>query len=206
MRHPARLALLLLTLLLLAACGHSHPPQLAPLPANAVILAFGDSLTYSSGARDDESYPAQLERLIGRSVINAGVPGEITADGLRRLPGVLDEEQPALLILCHGGNDMLRKLDRQQTVANLRAMIELARSRNIQVVLVAVPQPTLLLRRPAEFYGELAEEMEVPLEDDALARIESDDALKSDPIHPNAAGYRALAEAIATLLRNSGAI
>ena len=204
MRYLAAIAVLL-TVVAVAACGN-QPPQLPRLASDAVILAFGDSLTYGTGVGVDASYPAVLEKLTGRTVINAGVPGEITADGVKRLPALLDEEHPDLLILCHGGNDLLRKLDRDQTIANLRTMILAARSRNIPVVLIAVPQPTLLLRESAEFYEQLAQEMQLPLEDDALARIESDDALKSDPIHPNANGYRELAGAINTLLQRSGAI
>lgn len=198
-------ALLLAATLLLAACGR-EVPRLAPLAPDAVILAFGDSLTYGSGARPEASYPVVLQQLIGRTVINAGVPGELSRGGLERLPEVLDEHEPALLILCHGGNDFLRKQDKAQTSANLRAMIQLARSRGIAVVLVAVPQPKLLFMEGAELYTQLAEELKLPLEAAILADIESDNGLKSDPIHPNGEGYRRMAQAIAELLNQAGAI
>jgi lysophospholipase L1-like esterase len=118
---------------------------------------------------------------------------------------VLEREKPALLILCHGGNDLLRRLDQQQTTSNLRAMIRLARARRIDVVIIAVPSPGIALS-PPPFYRETAAEMKIPLEENALTMVLSDGALKSDYIHPNAAGYRRLAESIAALLKKSGAV
>ena len=188
---------------LLASCG--KPAQLSPLGANDVVLAFGDSLTFGTGAAPAESYPAQLEILIGRKVVNAGVPGEISADGLQRLPGVLDEVQPKLLILCHGGNDFLRKLSDTDAAANLRAMIKLAKDKNIGVVLIATPKPGLLLSAP-DFYAELAKEFAIPFNDDALKNILRDNELKSDLIHPNAKGYAQISQTIAQLLKKSGAL
>ena len=75
------------------SCGEP-PPQLPKLSANAVILAFGDSLTYGTGAKDYESYPAVLSQLIGREVVNAGVPGEVSAAGLKRLPIEIERADP----------------------------------------------------------------------------------------------------------------
>ena len=85
-----------------------------------------------------------LERSVGTiKVVNAGVPGETSAQGLARLPGVLDEVKPKLLLLCHGGNDFLRRMDESQARANIRSMIALARDRGIAVVLLATPKPSL---------------------------------------------------------------
>jgi len=187
---------------LMACSSSTKSPRLA---RDAVILAFGDSLTFGTGARPTESYPAVLERLIGRQVVNSGVPGEVTAQGLSRLPGVLEKEKPALLILCHGGNDLLRQLDRQQTANNLREMIRLAREWGIAVVMIAVPSPGIALSPPA-FYREIAEEMKIPIEEKILPTVLSDSSLRSDYIHPNAEGYGRLAESIAALLKKSGAV
>ncbi|MBM4315482.1 MAG: hypothetical protein FJ122_16410 [Deltaproteobacteria bacterium] len=121
------------------------------------------------------------------------------------LPGVLEREKPALLILCHGGNDLLRRLDRQQTANNIRAMIRIARERGIGVILIAVPSPGLALS-PAPFYREIAAEMKIPLEEEALTGVLSDGSLRSDYIHPNAAGYRRLALSISALLKEKGAV
>jgi acyl-CoA thioesterase I len=203
MKRPWYFFVALLLLLQLAAC--SKTPQLPPLAADGVILAFGDSLTYGTGAGEGESYPAVLEKLSGRRVVNAGVPGEISEAGLQRLPEVLDRERPALLLLCHGGNDLLRKIDQSATANNLREMIRIARSKGVPVVLLAVPAPDLSLAPPA-YYGEIAKEAGTPIESKALPRILGKGGLKSDHIHPNAAGYRALAESVYDLLKKSGAL
>jgi lysophospholipase L1-like esterase len=170
-----------------------------------VVLAFGDSLTFGSGAAEAESYPAQLERLIGRRVVRAGVPGEVTAQALARLPGALDEYAPRLLLLCIGGNDFLRRLGNEQAERNVRAMIELARRRGVDVLLIGTPEPGLFPSPPA-FYASLAKELRVPYEADAITTVLKDARLKSDPIHPNAAGYRVIAERLAAVLKKNGAI
>jgi lysophospholipase L1-like esterase len=133
------------------------------------------------------------------------VPGEVTAQGLARLPASLDEYQPKLLLLCLGGNDMLHGLDPAGTEANLREMVKLARSRGVAVVLIAVPKPRLI-GGAAEFYRRVADELDVPLEDEVLVDVLRDNQYKSDMIHPNALGYRKIAQALADLLRNAGAI
>jgi acyl-CoA thioesterase-1 len=190
--------------LALASCGQ-QPPPLPKLGSGDVVLAFGDSLTYGTGAGQSESYPVVLAQLIGRKVVSAGVPGETTADGLDRLPAVLDEAQPRLVLLCMGGNDMLRRMDFATIESNLRSMVQMARGRGIGVILIGVPTPELFGGPPA-FYGKIAKDYSLPLENQVLHEVLFDRALKSDAIHPNARGYRRLAEAIAKLLRRSGAV
>ncbi|HEY6239990.1 MAG TPA: arylesterase [Burkholderiales bacterium] len=192
-----------LLLALLAACGGQ--PKLPPLAPDAVVLAFGDSLTFGTGANASESYPARLEVLIGRKVVSAGVPGETSAAGLARLPAALEEAKPQLVILCEGGNDFLQKLDDGQAADNIRGMVRLAKAQGAQVVLVGVPKPGLL-PSPAGFYADIAREFRLPYEATALKKILTDNALKSDLAHPNAAGYARLAEAIAALLKKTGAV
>lgn len=203
MKNAWQLLACLLFLLNCAAC--SKTAQLPPLASDAVILAFGDSLTFGTGAGEGESYPAVLEKLVSRRVVNAGVPGEISEAGLQRLPGVLDQEKPALLLLCHGGNDLLQKLDQKVTARNLREMIRIARAKGISVVLLSVPTPDLSLS-PPPYYAEIAAESGTPIETKALPRILGKSSLKSDYFHPNAAGYRELAGSVHKLLKKSGAL
>jgi len=196
-------ALLLAIAAFAAGCGGS--PKLAPLAPDAVVLAFGDSLTYGTGASEAQSYPAQLEALIARKVVRAGVPGEVSAAALARLPRVLDEERPALLLLCIGGNDFLRNLGKAQVAANVQTMVAMARQRGIGVVLIGTPEKGLLLTPPA-FYADIAEQMRVPYEGKVIGEILRNSELKSDAVHPNARGYRLIAERLAELLRKSGAL
>lgn len=196
-------AILSLVVLLLAAC--SKAPQLPLLAADATILAFGDSLTFGTGAGESESYPAVLTSLTGRKVVNAGVPGEASAAGVLRLPELLEQVHPALLILCHGGNDLLARQNHQLIADNVRAMMRIAAERGIPVLLVAVPAPDLSLK-PPPLYEELAKELHAPIEANILPKILSKGKLKSDHIHPNAAGYRMFAEALVRLLKESGAL
>ncbi len=199
-----RLAFALVFAFVVASCGQKVP-RVSPVGPGDVIVAFGDSLTYGTGAAENESYPAVLAQLIGRTVVRAGVPGEVTAGGLQRLPQVIEEHRPALMIVCLGGNDMLRKLDDAQTKANLRDIIKTVRGKGISVVLMGTPKPALITSAP-EFYAELAKEFNVPYEGKIVTDVLYHPDQKSDSIHPNAKGYRRMAEAIAELLKKAGAI
>jgi len=190
--------------LLLAACGGSKA-KLDKLDRGATVLAFGDSLTFGTGANPDESYPAVLAQLTGLKVVNAGVPGEVSAEGLERLPDAIDEAQPKLLILCHAGNDFLQKQDDGAAANNVRAMIQLAKSRGIAVVLLATPKPGIPPSVP-KFYEEIAAQEHIPIEDSVLKDVLFDQGLKSDFVHPNAKGYARVAESLQKLLKKSGAL
>ena len=197
--------LLLAIFLLLIAC--SKPLKtLTKLPDDAVILAFGDSLTYGTGASAEHDYPGILSGLTAREVINEGVPGEISGDGLKRLPALLDQYQPKLLILIHGGNDMLRNIPNEQTADNLNRMITEANSRHIEVVMLGVPKLNLLTLNSADFYQTVAETRKILIDLNTLPDILGDNSLKSDMIHPNDAGYQLMAKNIFDLLRQAGAL
>ncbi len=205
--NTRRLALLCCAAMLycLALTGCGNPPEISPLGDDAVILAFGDSLTYGTGADRNQAYPAQLQSLISRTVVNAGIPGEVSQTGLRRLPALLTRHQPDLVIICHGGNDILRRLNLQSTRSNIQQMIDLSRSHGAEVVLVGVPEFGIFLSS-AEFYTELAEANRLPIENSVLSEVLKVAAYKSDQIHPNARGYGIIASRLADLLKDSDAI
>jgi lysophospholipase L1-like esterase len=203
MLSAQRFLVALLALFLLAACDRA--PTLPKLNSHDVIVAFGDSLTHGTGASADTAYPAVLASLTGLAVINAGVPGDTTASALQRLPAVLAEHRPRLVLLCLGGNDMLRKQPESATENNLRLLVQTIRASGANVVLIGVPAPKLFGGAP-DFYGRVAGDMGLPLEQDIFNDVLKDNRLKSDPIHANAAGYRVVAERLAEFLRKAGAL
>lgn len=198
-----KLILLLASQFFLFSC--SETAMLQPLNQQQPILAFGDSLTFGYGANTSQSYPAQLSTLINKNVINEGINGELSAEGLLRLESLLDLHKPQLLLLCHGANDMLQKLNLSKMADNLKAMIQLAQDRDIQVVLIAVPNTSLILK-PLKQYQQVADEMNIVVENNLIADVLSKPKLHSDLIHPNASGYKMIAEEIALLLKKRGAI
>ena len=200
-RMKAILPIAALCLLVLSqGCGRH--PRIARLAESSVVVAFGDSLTAGTGASITESYPSVLADMIGCRVVNAGVPGEESSAGLRRLPTVLQKERADLIILCEGGNDMLGKQADEIIRRNLDAMVSMAHDAGADVILIGVPRPGLRLKVPP-FYQQIADQNGVPCDSETIAQVLSSPSLKSDYAHPNAAGYRRLAEAIAALIRAS---
>ena len=191
-------------ILIISGCGEKTS-SLSPLSNDSVILAFGDSLTYGYNVSKIDSYPVVLEALTGLKVINAGISGEISKQGLKRLPNVLDEHHPQLMILCHGGNDLLRKMDMKDMESNIRSMIQLSLDRGIPVILLGVPKPGLFLSS-FDIYEEIATSMSIIFIEDLIPDILGDKSLKSDSIHPNKEGYYFMAEEIYKILMNNGAI
>jgi len=185
---------------LLAGCGR-RKPRGSVVAAGATVLALGDSLTSGTGATPATSYPAVLAGLSGWSVVNAGVPGDTSAQALQRLPALLQEHQPALVLVSIGGNDLLRRLPEADTRANLRRICELARDAGAQVLLLAVPQPSLVAAvtgslRDHPMYAELAQALQLPLQVDGWATVLADESLRADRIHAKARGYAQMARSV----------
>ena len=190
--------------LLTLVVGCDSAGSLEELQTGDTILAFGDSLTFGKGTSRTAAYPAVLEQLSGYQVVNAGVSGETTAEGVVRLPSLLLEHEPALVVLFEGGNDVLQNLNKTETKANLSQMITEIQTFGAQVVLVAVPEKSLF-SSAAPWYKELADENGLLLQDNIVSKLIKKPAMKSDSVHFNAAGYRALAEAIHEMLEDNGA-
>lgn len=160
----------------LNGCG-SKPAQ-SVLPAGSTVIALGDSLTYGYGASDDTAYPRVLAKLSKWTVINAG------------------------------GNDVLQRMAPDTTRSNIIATIDSLQSKNIDIVLIAEPHlsTSALFGKASDhpLYEDIAEAKGIPLYSDGWSNILSDDALKSDRIHANAAGYRQFAEGLYDYLQEEG--
>jgi acyl-CoA hydrolase len=193
----------------LLACGQNGP-AFPPLKTDATIVFFGDSLTYGTGAGPEQDMPSLVAKELPFRVQNAGVPGNTTQDGLNRLEETLN--QPIdLLIIGLGGNDFLRHIPLAETKRNLKQMIHLAKAKGVRVLLMAIPQPSLgaaafgnLSDHPV--YEEIAEEERIELIHDVFTKVLSNNATKSDQIHPNAKGYALVKDQLITELRRLGLI
>ncbi len=193
---------LLVLIFFISACSK---PYFNKLPADGVILAFGDSLTAGNGTSSENSYPSVLSQISGHKVVNAGISGEITEQGVARFNQVLEETHPQLVILMEGGNDILRNINPQETKRNLDTMIKQAQQRHISILLVGIPSKNLFSSH-AKFYEDLAEQNKILLDDNTIAKLEKSAEYKSDQVHFNQQGYKVLAERFYELLKKNGAL
>ncbi len=201
-----QLFLLFAVVVLVAACSKVREEA---IPPGSVVLALGDSLTEGAGVSRTEAWPNLLANRTGWVVINGGVSGDTSEGALRRLPSLLEEHKPVLVLVALGGNDMLRHLPEPETVANLEKIITLIRMHDATPVLLATPQPSIAGAvfhhlSAADFYRQVADTQKVPLIKDAIADVISDPQLKGDPLHPNAAGHELLSEKIYKELKTIG--
>ncbi|MBK9159953.1 MAG: arylesterase [Nitrosomonadales bacterium] len=193
--------------LLAVACGEKAGET--ALPAGSTVLALGDSLTAGAGVSAEEAWPALLASRTGWDIINGGINGNTSSDALKRLPGLLDQHDPALVLVTLGGNDMLRHLPEEETVANLEQIIGLVRQHGAKPVLLATPKPSLAGAvfqnlSPPDFYRQVADAQHVPLIEDAVAEVLSDPKMKGDPLHPNAEGHVLLSGKLFDALQSIG--
>jgi acyl-CoA thioesterase I len=163
------------------------------------IVAFGDSLTYGYGlATIDDSYPSQLQKKLldegySYKVINLGVSGETSGDGLNRLATTLSFE-PDLVLLEFGANDAFQKISPDITRSNMREIIRVLDEKKIKIILLNVEQSPLVPVANSEEFGkilpELAKEYGLPIIPSFLrGMLFNADYMQADGIHPKAEGY-----------------
>jgi acyl-CoA thioesterase-1 len=191
-------------LLALAGCGRKAKALACRLPADATVLAIGDSITRGHGA-DGAGYAEQLQALLaapggrpGVTVVNAGIDGERSEGLLVRIEAALAEHRPAVVLLTSGGNDFLRGVPEADTARHLRAVLERIRAAGAAPMLFAVPKPSLAagigFGADHPLYAGLAAAGEVLVLDGVVADVLGQPDLRSDQIHPNRAGYARMAQ------------
>jgi acyl-CoA thioesterase-1 len=201
----------LLFVLILAGCsqGEKYPP----IPKGATVVILGDSLSYGTGANNGantgEDYPTLLAKGTGWNIINAGIPGDTTAGGLERLPSLLEQHQPKLLIVELGGNDFLHQAPQSEVVGNLKNILSLAKAQGVKTILVAIPEISALRAAVGNLsdhplYEKLAKETATPLIADVFSDVLSERNLKADQIHPNAQGYAEVGKKMIESLKQLG--
>ena len=191
------------------ACSRS--PKAAAIPRGATVLAFGDSVTFGTGAGPGEDWPTLLAAASGWRIVNAGIPGDTAEAGKSRIAGLLQEHRPALVIVEIGGNDFLRRRSQKAVKEDIRAILSAIRGVGVAALLIAAPEPSLLAAvagRPSDapIYAELAREEKVPVIEDVFSDILAKPEWRADPVHPNAAGYREMAERLAQAMRKLGVL
>ena len=182
-------------------CACSKETKLPAIAAGQTVLAFGDSVTFGTGASPGEDWPSLLAARTGWRIVNAGIPGDTAEAGKHRIQELLDEHNPALVIIEIGGNDFLHRRPAQQVKEDLRQIVQRARQKGSPVVLVAVPELSLLgaiSGKPSDspIYQELAKEEKIPLIKEVFSDVLAYPELCADKIHPNAAGYQRMASGI----------
>lgn len=208
------------SLLLLLACAQPPasapsaspaPPPVAAAPAaDAVRVVFlGDSLTAGYGLSAELAFPALIQQSLTQAglsvkVSNAGVSGDTTAGGLRRLDWLL-QQKPDVLVVALGGNDMLRGLPPEETRTNLKTILSRAQAAGATVLLAGMrAMPTLGPAYVSAFnaiYPELSAELGVTLLPFLLEGVAGDPALnQADGIHPTAEGQQRIAAQLAPLV------
>jgi len=171
----------------------SSVPEKTSDIAGQTIICFGDSLTSGTGAGREMDYPSQLSRMIAGPVINAGVSGDTTAHALKRLERDVLSKSPDIVLITLGGNDLKNGVARDAAFENLKAIVDSIQITGARVVVGGLSFP-IRDRGFGRAYQELADETGAVLIPNILEGIMGNRKLMSDPIHPNDAGYKIIAE------------
>ncbi len=165
-----------------------------PPESGTAIIAFGDSLTAGYGLPSEDSYPSQLSTILGKEIINAGIPGETTADALRRIDHDVLDRDPRIVLVCLGGNDMLRKMPIATQFTNLRRIVTQIQQKGALVILIGIEGNILYPGDYDREYQRLAEETGCVYIPNFLKSIIGHHDLMHDSIHPNGKGYAVFVE------------
>ena len=193
-RAPLALAVLVL---LAGGCRRSWTIANAH-PTGTNVIAFGDSLTEGYRVDPGQGWPEQLSVIVGRPILNRGVSGNTTGDALARLDRDVLAESPRVVLVCLGGNDMLRRMPPDQQFDNLRTIIRRIQDKGALVVLIGTEGFKILGNVDyGDRYEAIARETGSVYISDLMKGILTEPALMVDQIHPNGRGYAKIARRIA---------
>lgn len=162
------------------------------------VVAFGDSLVAGVGSSQGNDFVSLVSNNLHQPIANLGHPGDTTADGIARL-SELDAYKPKVVLLLLGGNDHLQKIPITETRKNLATIIENIQSRGAIVLLLGV-RGGLLSDNFNSMFKELRDTYHTAYVSDVLGGLFGDDRYMSDPVHPNDAGYKIIAERVSVVL------
>lgn len=198
-RHLRLTLCFLLVPVLLCGCAKREIKNADSQGAN--IICFGDSLTFGYGVNPGEDYPATLAKLLRKPVINAGIDGDTTTTALRRIQSDVLDRRPRLVIIEFGGNDFLKKVPQEETIKNLREMVDLVQARGAMVAIIDI-SAGIFFAEYRKMYKRLAEETGCIFVPRTLSGIITNPAMKSDFLHPNADGYKIIAYRVLFAIRS----
>lgn len=159
------------------------------------IICFGDSITFGYGANQGEDYPFALAKMVSIPVINAGIDGDTSSEALKRLQSDILDRDPLLVIIEFCGNDFLRKIPKEVTANNIREMVEKIQAKGAMAAIVDISAGMFLGEYRAILHN-LAKEKGVIFISSILNGIITNPSMKSDFLHPNADGYKLIAQRI----------
>jgi len=189
MRRNRALFLTLVSLCVLAfvGCGKREIKNLGSKGKN--IICFGDSITFGYGAGAGEDFPAQLGKLTSIPVINAGISGDTSTEALVRLEDDVLKKDPCLVLIEFGGNDFIKNVPMQDTIKNTEEMVDKIQARGAMVAIVDISSG-LFMRAYRGELAKIAAKKNAIFIPCVLDKIITNPSMKSDFLHPNAAGYK----------------
>jgi acyl-CoA thioesterase-1 len=182
--------------ILCSSCGGENLESIRNIHSlGETVICFGDSLTEGVGAGSGEDYPSALSRDLAFPVINAGERGDTTAQALARVTDAVLNKNPRLVVILLGGNDFLRRVPLEDTRNNLAEIVRRIQAQGAMVAVAGI-RLGLFTDEYARLFEKTAQEFGALYIPGVMNGILTDSALRSDPIHPNGAGYRLIAERI----------
>lgn len=196
------ITILLIALVLVAGAYFIYGKPPAYVRTNTLksgpIVAFGDSLVYGYGSTTGNDFVSVLSREIGKPILNFGVSGDNTQDGLNRIGTVL-AKQPSVALILFGGNDILDKIPQSQTFQNLGNMINQFQTNGVTVIVLGV-QGSVFNDPYQTRFEALAKKYNVKYVPNVLSGIIGNKAVMFDAVHPNNAGYKLISDKVYPVL------